>query len=138
MKRQEYTRGALTKKTDCNLETIRYYEKEGLLRKPLHTKAGYRLYGEEDAKRLRFIRRCRELRFSISEIRELLSVVDGHDYTCHDISAITQSHIQDVKGKIFDLRKILKTLQDIASQCHAGSSPAGNSVECPILEALNR
>ncbi len=131
MKRQGYTRGVLAEKTGCNLETVRYYEKAGLLRKPARTQKGYRLYGAEDVKRLHFIRRCRELGFSISEIRGMLDIVDKRTYTCADISAMTEAHIRDVKGKISDLRKILKTLQSMAEQCQSGKGQ-----DCPILDAL--
>lgn len=131
MSKKEYTRGQLAKKTGCNLETIRYYEKEKLLPLPRRTQTGYRLYGSEDVKRLNFIRRCRELGFTISEIRELLSLVDGHNYTCADISAITKTHVEDVKRKISDLRKILKPLQEMAEKCGAENNP-----ECPILDIL--
>ncbi len=127
----EYTRGKLAKKIGCNLETIRYYENEGLLPEPRRTESNYRLYDDKDVKRLNFIRRCRELGFTIAEIRELLSLVDNEDYTCADISMITKEHIESVKSKIKDLKNILRTLQDMAKQCDAGNSP-----DCPILEAL--
>jgi len=127
----EYTRSQLAKLTDCNLETVRYYEKEGLLPEPRRSEKGYRLYGDEDVKRLNFIRRCRELGFTVAEIRELLSLVDNRNYTCADISAITQEHIADVKNKISDLNRILKTLQGMEKQCSAGNTP-----DCPILDAL--
>ena len=124
-------RGQLAKKVNCNLETIRYYEKEGLLPEPRRSENGYRLYSDKDVKRLNFIRRCRELGFTIVEIRELLSLVDDHNYTCADISIITEEHIMEVQRKISDLKKILKTLQGMAKQCDADNSP-----DCPILEAL--
>lgn len=130
-KSKEYTRGQLARKTGCNLETVRYYEKEGLLPEPARTEKGYRLYDSSDAKRLKFICRCRELGFSISEIRRLLSLVDKNHYTCADICAITQEHITDVKNKIADLNRILKTLQAMAKQCSTGTS-----TECPILDTL--
>ncbi|MBI1215483.1 MAG: MerR family transcriptional regulator [Alphaproteobacteria bacterium] len=131
MSEQEYTRGRLAKAAGCNLETVRYYEKEGLLQKPRRSQKGYRLYNNVDVRRLKFIRRCRELGFSLAEIRELLSLVDKHNYTCADISDITKKHAEEVKSKISDLNKILKTLQEMAGKCRAGNSP-----DCPILEAL--
>lgn len=131
MSKHQYTRGQLAQKTGCNLETVRYYEKEGLLPEPVRTEKGYRLYDSGDIKRLKFICRCRELGFSIVEIRQLLSLVDKNDYTCADISTIAREHIADVKNKIADLNRILKTLQGMAKQCSAGTSP-----ECPILDAL--
>ena len=130
-KSEEYTRGQLAQKTGCNIETIRYYEKERLLPKPKRSENGYRLYGHDSLKRLNFIRRCRELGFTIIEIQELLSLVDQNDFTCADISTITKSHIDSVKKKITDLQNILKTLQKMARQCGSGNNP-----ECPILDAL--
>lgn len=130
-KTQEYTRGQLAAQTGCNLETVRYYEKEGLLPKPRRSEKGYRIYTNEDVKRLNFIRRCRELGFTVTKIQELLSLVDQHNYTCDDISRMTQTQILDVKGKIADLNRILKTLQNMSKQCSAGNNP-----DCPILDAL--
>ena len=132
-KSEEYTRGQLAQKTGCNIETIRYYEKERLLPKPKRSENGYRLYGHDSLKRLNFIRRCRELGFTVIEIKELLSLVDQNNFTCADISTITQSHIDSVKKKITDLQNILKTLQKMARQCGSGNNP-----ECPILDALFR
>lgn len=131
VQKDKYTRGQLAKETGCNAETIRYYEKETLLPEPRRSEKGYRLYGDKDVKRLNFIRRSRELGFTITEIRELLSLVDNHNYTCSDISAITETHIDVVKSKIADLNKILKSLQVMVKACNAGDSP-----ECPIIEEL--
>lgn len=130
-KSEEYTRGQLAQKTSCNIETIRYYEKEKLLPKPKRSENGYRLYGHDSLKRLNFIRRCRELGFTVIEIKELLSLVDQNNFTCADISTITKSHIINVKKKVTDLQNILKALQKMTRQCGSGNSP-----ECPILETL--
>jgi len=131
MSKKEYTRGQLAKKSDCNIETIRYYEKEGVLPEPRRTEKGYRLYSDEDTKRLNFIRRCRELGFTIAEIRELLSLVDNKSYTCADVNNITQTHIGGVKDKISDLTNILKALQEMSDKCDSG-----DGMDCPILEIL--
>ncbi len=133
MKKSEYTRGKLAEKTGCNPETIRYYEKEGLLQKAIRSHNGYRIYTETDAKRLRFILRCRELGFSVLEIRSLLDLVDKKDYTCSDIRTITQTHIADVKEKISDLKKIFKTLQEMSEKCRSNKGK-----DCPILDALEK
>lgn len=131
MVKKDYKRGQLAKEAGCNIETIRYYEKEGLLPEPQRSEKGYRLYQIEDLKRLNFIIRCRDLGFSIAEIRELLSLVDKHIYTCSDIHGITQTHINSVQRKIADLNNILMTLQDMAQKCNAGDNP-----DCPILDTL--
>ena len=81
--------GDLSAQTDCKTETIRYYEKIGLLPEPARSASGYRDYGDDHLKRLSFIRRCRELGFKIDEIRGLLELVDDGDYTCSDVKKIT-------------------------------------------------
>lgn len=123
--------GYLSQQTDCKIETIRYYERIGLLPEPARSEAGYRLYNESHLRRLSFIRRSRELGFTIEEIRELLKLVDGGSYTCSDVKTITLEHVETVRQKIADLKKLEKTLARIASQCTGDGTPA-----CPIIDAL--
>ena len=125
------TIGGLSKQTGCNIETIRYYERIGLLPKPPRTEGGHRLYEREQIKRLVFIRRSRELGFSLDEIRTLLRLVDGERYTCQEVKTLTEEHLGDIKKKISDLKRLQKTLADISSQCEGGMVP-----ECPIIDAL--
>jgi MerR family transcriptional regulator, mercuric resistance operon regulatory protein len=125
-------RSELARQAGCNLETIRYYEKIGLLPEPPRTGGGYRAYDQSHRQRLQFILRARELGFSIEEIRGLLGLVDGGDYTCGEIREITLHHLADVKAKIADLRRLERTLTRISSQCHGENKP-----ECPIVEALS-
>jgi len=123
--------GELSARTDCKIETIRYYEKTGLLPEPVRSAGGYRDYGDDHLKRLSFIRRCRELGFAIEEIRGLLALVDGGTYTCNEIKQITLEHVNSIQQKIVDLKKLEKTLSQISSQCSGDGTP-----ECPIIEAL--
>jgi len=123
--------GEIASQTNCNIETIRYYEKINLLPVPIRSGNGYRNYSEDHIKRLRFIRRCRELGFSIEEIRALIRLVDSHDYTCNDVRMIAMEHIADIRRKIADLKNLEKTLSQISAQCSGDSTP-----ECAILEAL--
>ena len=123
--------GQLSEKTNCKIETIRYYERIGLLPEPGRSEGGYRIYNEDHLKRLAFVRRSRELGFTIEEIRGLLNLVDGGEYTCSDIKTITLEHIKSIRQKISDLKKLEKTLSQIASQCAGDSTP-----ECPIIDAL--
>ena len=123
--------GALSKRTRCNIETIRYYERIGVMPKPMRTKGGHRLYTEDHLKRLSFIRRSRELGFTLDQIRGLLELVDGHTYTCADIKSMTLNHAADIRRKITDLRKVGKVLMDMASQCEGGVVP-----DCPVIDAL--
>jgi MerR family mercuric resistance operon transcriptional regulator len=124
-------RGELSKKTDVNGETIRYYEKIGLLPEPARTTSGYRVYGDLHLKRLSFIKRCRELGFAIKEITELLALVDDRKYTCAEIRDLTVTHLKEVEEKISDLRKMQKTLRHMVSECEGGQLP-----ECPIVDSL--
>jgi MerR family mercuric resistance operon transcriptional regulator len=123
--------GQLSEKTECKIETIRYYEKIGLLPAPGRSEGGYRIYDEGHLKRLSFIRRSRELGFTIDEIRALLDLVDKKNYTCSDVKAITLQNLDSVREKIADLKKLEKTLSGIAAQCAGNTTP-----ECPIIDAL--
>jgi len=125
------TIGALSKQTGCHIETVRYYERIGVLLKPPRTEGGHRLYGREHIKRLMFVRRSRELGFSLGEIRTLLKLVDGKQYTCREVKTLMEEHLGDIKKKISDLKRLQKTLADISSQCEGGMVP-----ECPIIDAL--
>lgn len=125
-------RAKLAQRAGCNLETIRYYEKIGMMRDPPRTTSGYRVYDDHDATRLRFILRARELGFAIEEIRGLLELVDGGKQTCAEVKLRTEQHLADVRAKIDDLRRIEEVLAKTASQCSGDRVP-----ECPILDALS-
>ncbi|MEQ8664869.1 MAG: helix-turn-helix domain-containing protein [Rhodospirillales bacterium] len=124
-------RAEIARLTGCHLETIRYYEKIGLMPEPPRSAAGYRIYGEAHVARLRFILRGRQLGFSIEELRGLLSLVDRGAQTCAEVQALTEQHLADVRAKITDLRRIEKVLADTAAKCSGEEVP-----ECPVLEAL--
>jgi MerR family mercuric resistance operon transcriptional regulator len=123
--------GALSEQTGCNIETIRYYEREGLLPNPPRTEGGHRMYDDEHLKRLTFIRRSRELGFTLEEVRGLLRMVDGEHYTCAEVKSLTLDHLKDVRGKLADLKKLEKVLKQLADQCTGDKTP-----DCPIVEAL--
>ena len=125
------SRGSLAAKTGVNSETIRYYEKIDLIPSPSRSAGGHRVYGQSDLKRLSFIRRSRELGFTLREIRDLLELVDGDRFTCAQIRDRTTSHLADVSEKIQDLRKIQSTLRAMVSKCEGGSVP-----HCPIVDEL--
>lgn len=124
-------RAQLAHLTGCHLETIRYYEKIGLLRDPPRSASGYRLYDETDIRRLRFILRARELGFVIDEIRGLLHLVDCQSQTCAEVQHRTEPHLAEVRAKIADLQRIEAVLVRMISQCSGDDVP-----ECPILDAL--
>jgi len=123
--------GALARQAGVNVETIRYYEKIGLMPEPVRADNGYRVYGETGLKRLSFIRRCRELGFSLDQVRGLLGLVDGGDYTCAEVRDLSIVRLGDVRQKIRDLRKMERTLKEMVSQCDGGLVP-----ECPIVDRL--
>ena len=124
-------RGELANRSGCNLETIRYYEKIGLLKPPERTASGHRLYSRDDQARLGFILRGRDLGFSIGELKSLLTLVDSHDYSCGEVLELTDGHLASVRQKIIDLKKLERTLADVSAQCDGGDVP-----ECPIIDAL--
>jgi MerR family mercuric resistance operon transcriptional regulator len=133
LRARDLTIGALSKRTGCNIETIRYYERIGLIPKPPRTEGGHRVYDEDQLKRLTFIRRSRELGFTLDQVRGLLGLVDGGDYTCAEVNAFTLGHRDEIRRKIADLRKLEKVLTDMASQCDGGAVP-----DCPVIDALFR
>ncbi|MBT8102048.1 MAG: helix-turn-helix domain-containing protein [Woeseia sp.] len=123
--------GELSTLTGVKIETIRYYEKSGIMPDPPRTEAGYRMYREEHLNRLNFICRCRQLGFPMRDIGNLLELVDEHDYTCADVRDLTLGHAENVREKIADLRRLEKALRSIAARCTGSKVP-----ECPIVDAL--
>ena len=126
------TRGDLARATGCNIETIRYYEKTGLLPDPPRSAAGYRIYSAAHATRLRFSRRARELGFSMEDIRGLMGLDDGAAPTCAEVKERTKRHLADVRAKIADLRRIESVLAATASRCSGAEVP-----NCPVLDAIS-
>ena len=124
-------RGKLASSSGCNAETIRYYEKIGLLPEPDRSESGHRLYSAADQKRLRFILRGRELGFSIEELRDLLGLVDSKDYTCADVLTVTTKHLAVIDAKIADLRRIKSSLDETVAKCTGDDAP-----ECPVIDDL--
>lgn len=124
-------RAALARRTGCNLETIRYYEKIGMMPEPPRTEAGYRVYDNGHVQRLRFILRARELGFSLDDIRGLLALVDGGTQTCAEVKERTERHLADVREKIVDLERIERVLADTAAKCSGDETP-----DCPVLDVI--
>jgi len=127
------TIGALAKQSGVNLQTVRFYERRGLLPKPPRSKAGYRLYSTDARRRLRFIKRAQGLGFSLSEVQELLSLQVSRRTTCADIRKRAKAKVAEIAAKIRMLEAMLATLQKLTEACEAGGTPLS---ECPILEAL--
>jgi MerR family mercuric resistance operon transcriptional regulator len=124
----------LARKSSVNLETIRYYERRGLIPKPPRNVSGYRQYSQEDIARTKFIKRAQMLGFSLREILEILSLRMEPGKTCGDMKARVEAKIEDVEQKIADLRQMQEALLNLVSKC-AGKGPIG---DCPIIEILNK
>ncbi|HJN94978.1 MAG TPA: helix-turn-helix domain-containing protein [Gammaproteobacteria bacterium] len=123
--------GELSNRTGVNIETIRFYEKQGILPIPTRSESDRRIYDHNDVKRLNFVHRCRGLGFSLKEIMSLLSLVDDGSYTCKQIHDLTLEHAQEVSGKIADLQKMENVLKEMVEHCSKGDVP-----ECPIIDSL--
>lgn len=123
--------GELSRRTEVNIETIRYYERTGVLPPPPRTGGGHRVYAEDHLKRLSFVRRSRELGFGLDSIKEMLQMVDARDVSCEQVRGIAKGHLDNVRDKITDLERMEKTLSATVSLCDGGETP-----ECPILDTL--
>jgi MerR family transcriptional regulator, mercuric resistance operon regulatory protein len=123
--------GALATRTGVNIETIRYYERIGILAPPARSPEGYRRYSREDAQRLKFIRRSRELGFSLGGVRALLQLARSKRADCQAVRGIAVKHLDEIKGKIKDLRRMERVLKDMLETCDGSARPV-----CPIVEAL--
>ena len=124
--------GEVAERSGVNLQTIRYYERIGILPKPPRSAGGHRLYAGEHRQRLVFIRRSRELGFSLDQVRALLGLRDGRR-TCARVKTITEQHIADIRRKLKDLKRLERVLSAMAAQCPGDEVP-----DCPILESLAR
>jgi len=123
--------GGLSDQTGVNIETIRFYEREGILPAATRTEAGRRIYDESDVRRLNFIHKCRGLGFSLKEVISLMSLVDTGGYTCKQVHDLTLLHAKEVHDKISSLKKMEAVLLSMADQCGKGNVP-----ECPIVDSL--
>lgn len=125
--------GQLAQSADVNIDTVRYYEREGLLPKPARLSSGYRIYGEGDVKRLRFVRRAKALGFTLPEIRELLELSSSRDDDMAAMKAAAVDKIADVEARIAELERVRLALQGLIESC-----PGHGALEqCPILNALS-
>lgn len=126
------TVGELARAAGVNVQTVRYYERRGLLAEPPRTASGYRKYPESDVSRLGFIRRAQALGFTLTEIGDLLSLRVDPQTTSADVHRRVEEKLADVEEKLAELRRIQGALQELAASCKA-HGPIG---ECPFLEAL--
>jgi len=126
------TIGRVARSAGLAIDTVRYYEREGLLQKPGRTPSGYRQYSPDAVKRLQFIRQAKELGFTLSEIRELLTLKVAPGKSCADVRAHAEAKIADVEQRIAQLNRMKRALTKLATAC----SGRGPTSTCPILEAM--
>jgi Cu(I)-responsive transcriptional regulator len=123
--------GSLARATGTKVETIRYYERIGLWPAPVRTRGNYRSYDESHLARLSFIRRARDLGFSLDQVRDLLRLADDRDRPCEAVDVIARQHLDAVERKIADLAALRDELADLIGQCGRGTI-----AECRIIETL--
>lgn len=122
--------GEAAKLSGVNIETIRYYEREGIVPNAERTASRRRLYDDAAIARLRFVRRCRDLGFPINDIRTLLDLSSNATKPCNDVRVISQRHLEDVRNRLTDLLKLEAALVDLIQECAEARS------ECPALKQL--
>lgn len=122
--------GEAARRSGIHIETIRYYEREGIVPAPGRTAGGRRAYTETDIGLLIFVKRCRDLGFPISDIRALQALRDASDEQCDEVRTIAMHHLQDVRDRIADLQSLELSLASLVAECDGGR------VECPALTEL--
>lgn len=129
----EYTIGEAAQAAGVHIETLRYYERRGLVPEPPRSRANYRLYPHESVQLVRFVKRAQELGFTLNEIRELLALRDGGEgASCAEVQQQARLKLRNIDAKIRSLQTIRQALSDLVAQC-SGSGPI---TACPILEAF--
>ena len=137
---QPITIGVLSERTGVGIETIRYYERIGILPKPPRTRGGHRLYAEECRRRLVFVRRARDLGFSIDEVRAPLELTGVSRMACAKAKNITEKHLADIREKVNELNRLERTLKAMVTQCqdHEISEPILNALACQATNSGER
>jgi MerR family mercuric resistance operon transcriptional regulator len=123
--------GTAAKQSGVGIETIRYYEREGIIPAARRAANGRRVYDENDIARLKFVRRGRDLGFSIADIKSFLNLASDHGSTCDEVKAIGEAHLRRVRTKVAELRRIEQALAELVHLCNEGRTA------CPMLQALS-
>ena len=124
--------GELSRLSGVNIETIRYYERIKMLPPPPRTASGRRIYGSTDLRTLTFIRRSRELGFSLDEIRALLRLGALKKASCREVREIAAHHLEEIRAKLGDLKKLERLLTKTVARCSGNTAP-----DCPVLDILD-
>ena len=130
--RKSYTAGQLAKVANVNIQTVRFYDRQGILKPVSRTEAGYRIYDKEGVKRLNFIIQAKELGFSLNEIKEFLELRVRSVQTCDRVRKKTTEKLKDIQNKIAHLKKLKKTFKDLIGECEKRVI----TDQCPILEKM--
>ncbi|MEO9821300.1 MAG: helix-turn-helix domain-containing protein [Paracoccaceae bacterium] len=125
-----FTIGKASEQSGVNIETIRYYEREGIVPKPERSTGGRRLYSTDGIAKLRFVRRCRDLGFPISIIQTFLSLTERDDRSCGEVKSLAEDHLDEVDAKIENLSRLREALLNLSANCDDGTAA------CPMLDAL--
>ena len=131
---RELNIGGLSKETGVKVVTIRFYEKIGVLTAAPRTAGNYRIYGQQHVRRLHFVRRCRDLGFSLGQIQDFLQLSSVSGSSCAEVCEISRRHLKDVESKLADLKRLASELRRITASCN-GTRPIS---ECRIIEALSK
>ena len=131
---RELNIGVLSKETGVKVVTIRFYEKIGVLAAPPRSAGNYRIYGQQHVRRLHFVRRCRDLGFSLDQIQDFLQLSSANGSSCAEVCKISRRHLKDVESKLADLKRLASELRRITSSC-SGTRPIS---QCRIIEALSK
>ncbi len=129
---KKLTIGVLAKFANVNIETIRYYQKVGLINEPKKPLNGFRHYPRESISRVFFIKKAQELGFTLKQIKELLALGDGH---CKDIQVLANKKLAEIDSRIKNLRTMRRALSDLVKQCEV---PSNNDVHCALVESLTK
>ncbi|MBS0325261.1 MAG: Hg(II)-responsive transcriptional regulator [Proteobacteria bacterium] len=124
------TIGRLAASAQVGVETVRYYQRRGLLREPSRSPGSVRRYSDDDARRIRFIRRAQQLDFTLDEVAHLLALEDGR--SCRETERLAQEKLDRVEARIADLERLRKTLRELIGRCDSG----GGRISCPIIASL--
>ncbi len=127
------TIGDVAKQAEVNIETLRYYERQGIVPKPPRTRSNYRIYPEDTVRRVRFVKHAQELGFSLKEIKDLLSLRATPGASCQDVQQRATAKINEIDEKILSLQAMQQVLHKLVRQCAARR---GSLSDCPILESL--
>lgn len=130
--------GEAAKQTELSVDTIRFYEKEGLLKRSIRTEGGFRLFGQREIHALKFIRKAQALGFSLQEIRELVYLQGDEIESCEHVRELLEQKVGSVQGKIEELRKLQRSLEHALHQCERVLGETGPTHEggCPVLKEL--